>query len=351
MAKNTPRPVNLTDRQRARLRELLSFLPLPVAMKAMGVSEDSVRATFDLPDGPLDPNKVLAALASKVVEHDEQLTAHGKQFDRVRYVQDAHEQALTGMKPAINGAHAKADALKAKVEQLGIGIDTLLKALQAGEIGGDKSFLETLRSNGVSDTDIKAALGVMDELELTNAQAFAELTTSFLAHRRTTDEALNQHGQTLYGNGDDQPGLVGRMGHVEEAVEWAHTRIDASRDIHVRRRLTWWSLLAIPAFALTWWIVSNAVSSGPIMGVGAQSKTQLGSVSIGISWLLTLGLSLIAAGVVIYLTSRTSVTFDEPDPDVEAAEQPAPEQAHDEQPAPAPAQEPAPTREQAPANR
>lgn len=113
--------------------------------------------------------------------------------DRQQSQLDRHGNMLRVLDSRVVETHDRVVQLEAMV---GVDPDTLQKALKAGSTGGERSFIRTLRSKGVSDDDIRKAFSILKqdgdgELDFDNADAFGELFREFVSFRETTQEQLD----------------------------------------------------------------------------------------------------------------------------------------------------------------
>lgn len=297
-------PVNLTPAQKKRLFELLngSFGQSPnLALRAVGIDEQMLRQCVSLPEGELTAADILHALADEVRAVKLVQATHGKRLDD-------YDENLAEIASGLNRLEGGTGALARRVAEIEsvIGSEQFVSALQAGQSGGAKSFIHSLRQSGTSDHDIREALGVMrltdddtDDLDLSDAQAFHELATSFLAFRRTTDEALNRHGQTLYGV-DGQPGLVEQVGSLEQRHTSLSQRFSEVVGSSQPGPAAW--ITGLVVLLVSWFLFSRkawlVVSTGTSSGVTVNSTGELPLNNWYYQGLVAMCLGLVAMAIV-----------------------------------------------------
>lgn len=122
------------------------------------------------------------------------------------------------------------------------------KALESGQVGGQKSFIQTLRDAQVDDATISHVLiiarpGNSGELQLTDAELFTELFTAFITLYRTVENHTFEIHE-----------LTGRVATVENTVAQTRTYVDERvTTIQNGHRVANWGLL----LALLAWLVAS----------------------------------------------------------------------------------------------
>lgn len=200
------KPAPFTTEQIKRLGQLLEgHLVAPAALKAVGLTEQQLReAGFK---GVLNSQNLVAWLSAKTVDHDVRLGI-------------TEQTANT----AVARAEDVAARLAAYMESNELQLDALRIALQAGAIGGRKSFITALRAAKVTDQQIRQVIVLVDdgnEIDLTDEQLFAEVFESMRSLRAdvtTLTGRVDVHERVLGPEGRNITSLTGRVRHLEDAV-------------------------------------------------------------------------------------------------------------------------------------
>lgn len=130
----------------------------------------------------------------------------------------------------VQSAHRRVGALEQLTELIDGRVDVLETALQAATSGGNKAFLTSLRNAQVDDETLSRVLVIVREegqaLDMTDAELFTELLTSFAAFQATLtehgerlnehDTALTQHGQQITGLRTDHDALANQVGFTKK---------------------------------------------------------------------------------------------------------------------------------------
>lgn len=261
---NRPSPVNLTPAQKTRLRELLNgnFASQPdLAFRAVGVTEDRVRQSLNLPEGELTTDRVLSALIGRV---------------------DTIEANVAEVASSVNRLRTDVSTLARRIEALPHG-SVVSTVLGSPAVTNSKTFINALQQGGMDDEEIKGVFAIIGDegIDLTDAQAFAELTTSFHAFRAATNATLTDHGARLNAHdrilgpeGTNITSLTGRVNHVE------HAHDELKQSIVVSSRISpaaWFTGLTV--FLLSWFMFSRknwlVISTGTSSGSTVTSTGEL----------------------------------------------------------------------------
>lgn len=204
--------------------------------------------------------------------------------------------------------------------------ENLAGALQAGTIGGNKSFIVHLRETGTSDAEIRDALVILadngdDELDRTNEEMFGEFLTAFISLRRTVNEHTTQIENLDRRVAASETTSNNRWSAVRD---WqANGIIETEEKIS---KMAW--VLAVVVGVIVWflfWQVIPLTTGGEVIGSEGDSVgTFTGNFSMG--W-LGLAMGLLSGAVILAIgrqSHHTTVPMDEPANGAPAAQQLAP---------------------------
>lgn len=228
-------------------------------------------------------------------------------------------------------------------------ISVLERALKMGQAGGYKAFIAVLRQANVTDQQLNDALGIMRGVQglddLTDAELFAELTTSYISFVATTRDTLTRQGEDIdvlkrrVDVVDGPNGAIARIcqqldamnedfGMLPDAFE-AQNRLFRrvlNSEAKITRRVTRkGAILSIVAFLGVWLTVLMTGNNvrGAVFGTGAEAKRQIGTYTINLhyGW-IGFALGLIVAAIVLMATARQKLQV----PDSETQSEPEQEQ-------------------------
>lgn len=177
----------------ATLRTRVNTLPDKKAVEAL------VREFIDA-SGQADPQRLSAI--------SEQVAGFNSRLDKLEKAQKATQSQVDSVRSTVSDLGSRVaedhDAIvdvREQLASLGLDVEQIMLSLEAGSVGGRRSFIDALRSRNVDDAKIARVIGELEsrvaDMNLSDEELFASWFEAYASFKEDTFNRLNKHQERL----------------------------------------------------------------------------------------------------------------------------------------------------------